>query len=443
MVLSASDLDVLELVLGGFTTPAAISLAVREPVEPATAGAGFPVPARGTLTVCDAENTPVARLAMADTPAASGGRPVVKVTAVKALSSPAGLAGTQRPVRVADMRAQVSSGRAVVIVEAAPTRAELADIRARVTQLSMQRGGGIRDGALWIVPSARRLSHAPAAERLLRMIKRLIDDGEAEGELLAFPRPVASADDVLVAGRPEQLGVSPLVHSWGGEVVATVTEGGEPSERGRREPLRQALMRAYPEAVVREVLGTAQPGGMTPPERGAVVLFTGLSGSGKSTVAKALCHRIEQLGAGRAVVIDGDEARQVLSDDLGFDRASRDRNVVRLGYAASLVAQAGGIGVLAPIAPFAEARMQVRRRAEQVGAFLLVHVATPLQECEARDRKGLYARARSGRLPDFTGISSPYEEPDDADVVVDTSVMTVDQAVDLVYAAFGAKNSET
>jgi sulfate adenylyltransferase len=121
---------------------------------------------------------------------------------------------------------------------------------------------------------------------------------------------------------------------------------------------------------------------------------------------------------------------------LGFDRASRELNVERIGYVASLVAHHGGIALAAPIAPFASGRARVRELAEAAGAaFVLVHVSTPLEVCEARDRKGLYAKARRGEIPDFTGISSPYEAPDDADLVVDTSVTDVPDAVAAVRAA--------
>ena len=116
-------------------------------------------------------------------------------------------------------------------------------------------------------------------------------------------------------------------------------------------------------------------------------------------------------------LLDGDEVRQVLSAGLGYDAASRAANIERIAYVAALVAEHGGIAIAAPIAPFAAGRQHARELAERHGAFLLVHVSTPLAVCEARDRKGLYARARAGEIADFTGISSPYEVPDDADVV--------------------------
>jgi sulfate adenylyltransferase len=170
-------------------------------------------------------------------------------------------------------------------------------------------------------------------------------------------------------------------------------------------------------------------------DRGIVVLFTGYSGSGKSTVARGVEAALEHRGV-TVTVLDGDEARALLSAGLGFDAAGRSMNVRRIGWVASLIAHHGGVALAAPIAPFAADRAEVRRMVEDRGGrFLLVHVATPLEVCEARDRKGLYAKARAGLLPDFTGISSPYEPPTDADVVLDTSRTSVADAVTAVLAA--------
>src|SRR5699024_8322087 len=134
-------------------------------------------------------------------------------------------------------------------------------------------------------------------------------------------------------------------------------------------------------------------------------------------------------------LLDGDEVRQMLSAGLGFDRESREMNIKRIGYVAGLIAPHGGTAVAAPIAPFAESRKYVRARGEENGRFLLVYVSTPLEVCEARDRKRLYAKARAGEIDEFTGISSPYEVPDDADLVIDTSVTSVDDALELVIHA--------
>lgn len=167
---------------------------------------------------------------------------------------------------------------------------------------------------------------------------------------------------------------------------------------------------------------------------GGVVLFTGLSGSGKSTLATALHTRLEQLTSRELTLLDGDEVRRTLSSGLGFDAAGRAANIQRIGWVAALAARHGGIAIAAPIAPFAVGRAQARELAEQVGQFVLVWVSTPLETCEARDRKGLYARARAGGIPDFTGISSPYEPPTDADLEIDTTTTDVDRAVELIVA---------
>jgi sulfate adenylyltransferase len=167
-------------------------------------------------------------------------------------------------------------------------------------------------------------------------------------------------------------------------------------------------------------------------ERGLVVLLTGLSGSGKSTVARAVVDSLNEFTDRTVTLLDGDLVRRNLSAGLGFSRADRDRNVERIGFVAAEIARHGGLVVCAPIAPYATTRARVRKMAQQYGDFLLVHVSTPLEECERRDRKGLYARARAGEIPDFTGISSPYEAPDDADLVLDTSQMAISLARDRV-----------
>jgi sulfate adenylyltransferase len=189
-----------------------------------------------------------------------------------------------------------------------------------------------------------------------------------------------------------------------------------------------------PEGVAHE-LRLARP----PRERrGLVVFFTGLSGSGKSTVARDLRDALTERGDRTVSLLDGDRVRRLLSAGLTFSRADRDLNIVRIGYVASEVARHGGIAICAPIAPYASAREQVRELASAAGDFLLVHVSTPLEVCEARDRKGLYAKARAGVISNFTGISDPYEEPRDADLVLDTSAMSRTDAVDAVLSLLTA-----
>jgi sulfate adenylyltransferase len=169
-------------------------------------------------------------------------------------------------------------------------------------------------------------------------------------------------------------------------------------------------------------------------ERGAVIFFTGLSGSGKSTLARDLRDALAERGERTVSLLDGDMVRRLLSAGLTFSRSDRDLNIARIGYVATEVARHGGLAICAPIAPYAQARAGVREMVSEVGDFILVYVATPLEECEARDRKGLYAKARAGLIDSFTGISDPYEEPTDADLVIDTSRLRRSEAVATVLA---------
>ncbi|MER6946397.1 adenylyl-sulfate kinase [Nonomuraea sp. NPDC000554] len=173
-----------------------------------------------------------------------------------------------------------------------------------------------------------------------------------------------------------------------------------------------------------------------PHRRGLVVFFTGLSGSGKSTIARGLRDALLELGSRTVTYLDGDVVRSLLSKGLTFSRADRDLNIRRIGFVAAEAARHGGLAICAPIAPYAATREEVRELVESVGAdFLLVHIATPLEECERRDRKGLYAKARAGLIPEFTGVSDPYEEPDDADLTIDTTDVSVEAAVGQVLGA--------
>ncbi|WP_322920258.1 adenylyl-sulfate kinase [Nocardioides renjunii] len=188
----------------------------------------------------------------------------------------------------------------------------------------------------------------------------------------------------------------------------------------------------YPAAVA-AIVDEDRP---APDEQGLVLFFTGLSGSGKSTLAQALIDRLLERGGRSVTSLDGDVVRRHLSAGLTFSKADRETNIRRIGWVAAEVARHCGVAVCSPIAPFAETREQVRQMVEAAGgAFFLVHVATPLEECERRDRKGLYAKARAGEIPEFTGISSPYEEPEDPAVRVDTTGRTIEDALEDVLVA--------
>ena len=161
-------------------------------------------------------------------------------------------------------------------------------------------------------------------------------------------------------------------------------------------------------------------------KQGFTVFFTGLSGSGKSTVANALMIKLMEMGGRPVTLLDGDVVRKHLSSELGFSKEHRDINIKRIGYVASEITKNGGIAICAPIAPYAATRRAVREMIESYGAFIEVHVATSLEECERRDRKGLYKLAREGKIKEFTGISDPYEAPTTAELVLDTQGVEVD-----------------
>src|SRR6202008_2283942 len=174
-----------------------------------------------------------------------------------------------------------------------------------------------------------------------------------------------------------------------------------------------------PEPVARELRRARRPRH----ERGGGVFMTGLSGPGKSTLARDLRDALLERGDRTVSLLDGDQVRRLLSAGLTFSRADRDLNIARIGFVAAEVARHGGIAICAPIAPYATARAGVRRMVSEVGDFVLVHVSTPLEVCEARDRKGLYAQARAGIIGSFTGGSAPFEGPHTAHLAIDTAAV--------------------
>ncbi len=163
-------------------------------------------------------------------------------------------------------------------------------------------------------------------------------------------------------------------------------------------------------------------------EQGFTVFFTGLSGSGKSTVANALMVKLLEEGSRPVTLLDGDVVRKHLSSELTFSKEHRDLNIQRIGYVASEITKNGGIAICAPIAPYTATRRQVREMISPVGGFIETFVSTPIEICEARDRKGLYAKARAGQIKGFTGIDDPYEAPQNPEVVIDTGELTPDLA---------------
>ena len=163
-------------------------------------------------------------------------------------------------------------------------------------------------------------------------------------------------------------------------------------------------------------------------QQGFTVFFTGLSGSGKSTIANALLVKLLEMGGRPVTLLDGDIVRKHLSSELGFSKEHRDINIRRIGWVASEITKNGGIALCAPIAPYDSVRKDVRSMIAPLGGFVLVHVATPIEICEERDRKGLYAKARAGIVKEFTGVSDPYEEPADAEITIDTTDVTPEEA---------------
>ncbi len=181
---------------------------------------------------------------------------------------------------------------------------------------------------------------------------------------------------------------------------------------------------SFPE-VIRELRRSYPPRS----KQGFTVFFTGLPSAGKSTLANVLMAKLLEMGGRPVTLLDGDIVRTHLSSELGFSKEHRDINIRRIGFVASEITKNGGIAICAPIAPYENVRREVHEMIQPGGGYVLVHVSTPLEVCERRDRKGLYAKARAGIVKDFTGISDPYEVPQNADLAIDTSDATPEQCV--------------
>jgi sulfate adenylyltransferase len=211
------------------------------------------------------------------------------------------------------------------------------------------------------------------------------------------------------------------------EILAEGLESTAITKRGLKQMLLQKReipdWFSYPEVI--EQLRRVYP----PRSRqGITLFFTGLSGSGKSTLANIIFAKLIEAGGRPVSLLDGDIVRQNLSSELGFSKAHRDLNIRRIGFVASEITKNGGVAICAPIAPYTETRRAVRELIEQHGAFVEIHVSTSLEVCESRDRKGLYAKARKGIIPEFTGISDPYEVPERPEIRIDTGELTPSEA---------------
>ncbi len=187
--------------------------------------------------------------------------------------------------------------------------------------------------------------------------------------------------------------------------------------------------------VVRELQRAYPP----PKKQGFTVFLTGLSGAGKSTIAKVLYSRFLEIGNRPVTLLDGDIVRRNLSSELSFSKEHRDINVRRIGFVASEITKNRGIAICAPIAPYESTRAEIRKIIEECGGFIEAHVATPIEECEKRDRKGMYAKARAGLIKGFTGVNDPYEIPESPEVRIDTTDLTPDEAAQEILLFLGQK----
>jgi sulfate adenylyltransferase len=409
-------------------------------------------PLQRALIVTDTEGAPVAAVDVIDTwPVRDGlsgvGGPLRRI------GEP--VRGPFRALRrtPAEVRGQLPEGRVVGIVADRPLhRPQLAQIvhATRTLQAHLlvlipvaepHRDGLSPEALVRCVLAARdRLPAATIVTVPLRDRRNEIRDALARAR-------VAQAYGVthLLAGGPTLSGGGPRVL-----VPRELAYDGRDGQwRGREDiPLRNQRA-PLADAEVDDLLdrGFPLPEWHTPPavakelararpprrHRGLVVFFTGLSGSGKSTIARGLAAALREAGDRTVTVLDGDIVRRELSAGLGFSKADRDANIRRVGWVAAEIARHHGLAVCCPIAPYARARAEARGMALAAGAgFVLVWVSTPLEVCERRDRKGLYAKARAGTVTGMTGVDDPYEEPTGADLVLDTSEIPVEQAVERV-----------
>ncbi len=364
--------------------------------------------------------------------------------------------------RPADVAAEFAGGPVLAYVTSAPLhshqigqlRHAAGQLKARLLLLPMVAGPAevvVRPDALvrtvqaaarhlppgtQVIPVPLRPHHAAARDELA--LRAIVAAAYGATHLLAEKPVAAPGDDgnrpgpVIPVLSPGDWAYDPAAEVW--RPLSLIEAGTERTDLASGE-LEDMLDRGVevpawftPPAVAQELRRARPPRR----ERGLVIFLTGLSGSGKSTLARALRDALSERGDRTVSLLDGDLVRSLLSAGLTFSRADRDLNIARIGFVATEVARHGGIAICAPIAPYAQARQEVRRAAGEVGDFLLIHVATPAEVCEARDRKGLYAKARAGLIDHFTGVSDPYEEPDDADLVLDTSVLSRQEALDAV-----------
>lgn len=462
---SAAELDDLAMLLQGAYRPLEGFLGaaeVRSVTESARLADGTPWPVPVTVTVPDAvahraaalrsvvlldeEGTPVATVTVDEVWSVGDGRSGIAGTVT-------GL-GVPRPVPFRPGRGGAVLGVPVRDPVHAP---DLAALHACAVELS---------AAIVLLPLVgcgmpRRLDGAALEHTCDAARAELVRRGcRAEVAPVRVPAHGLPEDRErgLVALVAAAYGATHVPSAWAGtdgvprpvELPDVVQDGrtGEWAVPGRVPAAHRGALRAGDVAAVIEgriARGEAVPAALTPAvtaralarstRAGVTVLFTGLSGSGKSTLAHAVAAQVAARGGRRTTLLDGDVVRRMLSSELDFSRAHRELNVRRIGFVAAEVTRHGGLALCAPIAPYADVRAEVRGMVEEHGRFVLVHVSTPLEVCEARDRKGLYAKARRGEIAQFTGISDPYEVPADADLAIDTSRTPLEDAVEQVLAA--------
>lgn len=367
-----------------------------------------------STSIADADAAASASACDQGTEHAAGGTPLRgRLTRMRVRES--GPGGRQR---LTDADLWSDQSRTVVVFGRPPLTADAAALRAALThpvdpdQATPPVLALVTDDPASSVPTAVL---ADSARTWLR--EQGVHDIEVSSAPLGWRDPTSNATLVTrlaqALGDPRPLFLDPddgSAESAEWHRVAAALDAGEPAGT--------TLGSASP-AVAARLLRWRRPRAT----RGLVVMFSGLSGSGKSTLARDVSQWISEFSERSVSLLDGDVVRTMLSSGLGFSKDDRELNVRRIGYVGAEIARHGGTALCAPIAPYASTRDAVREMIATVGDFVLVHVNTPLEECERRDLKGLYAKARAGSIPEFTGISDPYEEPVDADLRVDTSVL--------------------
>ncbi|HEX6196376.1 MAG TPA: adenylyl-sulfate kinase [Jiangellaceae bacterium] len=408
---SAAVAGQIDLILDGVHGP------VRDAIVAVPAQTGKQAEEAGGLLLCDEEGAPFASLTLvaertADavpTGAATEADQTELTGTLTRLGDPHARPFAALRRTPAELRSELGGDSAIAVATARPLlRTETDELVVRATDMQAR---------IVVLPLTADPS-GPPADVLVRAVRAGADQlTTPAGTALVVPLPISSGAERGIGEFATAAGI-------------TLHDGGELDPRRWTEIRRtldgdQERLDSIVGPTAAAVLREWRPPRAT---RGLTVFFTGLSGSGKSTVARGVAEVIRDRG--RTVTsVDGDVARRLLSAGLTFSRADRDLNILRIGWVASEITRHHGVAICAPIAPYAATRAQVREMVEANGDFVLVHISTPLEVCEQRDRKGLYARARAGQIENFTGISDPYEEPYDADLALDTSTMSVDEAV--------------